>query len=559
MIVGKKKAAAPPPVREVQEPAKPEKDTSEQLLLESIENRDYSGAATYIEFLRDELNQPYTKDLALWHGYSLFHLGEYTEAISVYEKLLQQEPEDTVLHLYISSCHFYNRDFELARQEAEKGPSGDYRSRLLFHIAHQVGDEQQLLQSHSQLVGTMENQLSLAAIHYLRASYTDAIEIYQKILTLHPEFLALNVYIAMCLFKLDRFDESNETVDQYLAENSDSAVGLNLKACDYLRLFDSEIAESQLLQINKFSSASYSFIQALIQHNVVIFHDGEGGFQVLPQLVNSLPEAKFNLAILYLRDNNAPEAYNLLQNFQPVDVTENILRATALLAFGQLSVDAAMIEEANATFAEIGDMDVVRDTVPGRQCLATAKFIVGEYEACLRVLQTIEKEVGETDEFNYNKAMSLAAMSRWAEAERYFLLVKNQQYTKELYYTSWLCRCYMKNKKAESAWNLYLEAVQPEDAKTLLQIISTEGFLVGEYYYAMRAYDVLLKFTGDSSLRDGMVASAVAVFRGVLSRTEPPDRLAEVLSCLSTEPEAADTLQVIQDYIETSGEFDTAY
>jgi hypothetical protein len=81
MIVGaaKKRASAAP--REAQGPIQPQVETNEQFILQSIENRDYSGAATFIEFLRDDLGQAYTKDLALWHGYSLFHLGEYSRAI----------------------------------------------------------------------------------------------------------------------------------------------------------------------------------------------------------------------------------------------------------------------------------------------------------------------------------------------------------------------------------------------------------------------------------------------------------------------------------------------
>jgi intraflagellar transport protein 56 len=75
----------------------------------------------------------------------------------------------------------------------------------------------------------------------------------------------------------------------------------------------------------------------------------------------------------------------------------------------------------------------------------------------------------------------------------------------------------------------------------------------------MRAYDVLSKFEGDVSLRDGMIASAVGVFRGILSRKESADRLHEVLTTLASEPEAAQTLQAIQNYIETSGDFDTGY
>lgn len=555
MFVGaKKKKTQSSQPKEDLEPPVLKKETNEQYILQAIEFRDYTSVSTFIEFIRDELGLPYTKDLALWHGYSLFHLGEYTKAIEIYQKLLESEPDDTSIHLYISSCLFYNQEYDAAQESAEKGPSCDYRTRLLFHIAYKRNDEAQLLKAHSELIGTLDNQLSLAAIYYLRTNYQDAIDIYEKLIQQHPEYLALYVYIAMCQFKLDQFQESNESVDQYLAVNSDSAVGLNLKACDYFRLFTPEIAESQLLQIRKFASASYSFVDSLIQHNLVVFHNGEDGFTVLPKIADSLPEAKFNLALLYLMQNNCVEAFNLLQNFQPIDISEIVLRAVALYAFGQLQGDANLIEEANSIFSEVGSMDVVKDTVPGRQCLATSKFINGEYQDGLRILDTIEQH-DDSNEFKYNKAMSLASLQRWAEAEKYFLEVKNEYYTKEIFYLSWLCRCFIKNKKPESAWNLYAEATQIEDAKTLLQIIANDCFHEGFYYFSMKAYDALAKYEDDDTMKNGMIASAIGVFRGVLSRKETPDKVIEVLACLTSEPDAEQVLTVIQNYIETSGEF----
>lgn len=558
MIVGSTKKRAPVQQREQQIDEHALQETNDQFILQSIEGRDYSGATTFIEFLRDELNVPYTKDLALWHGYSLFHLGEYSDAIDVYTKLLKEDPEDSILNLYISSCLFYNQDYQLAREYADKGPSCDFKTRLLFHIAHQTNDETQLFQAHSQLIGTLENQLSLAAIHYMRSHYQDAIDIYQKLLIQHPEFLALHVYIAMCQFKLDQFEDSNESVDVYLGTNSDSAVALNLKACDYLRLFDAEIAESQLLQIRKFSSATYDFIDSLIKHNICIFHDGDDGFTILPKLVNNLMEARFNLSVLYMRENNPSEAYNLLGDFQPVDVNESILKATVCLAVGQLTTDAGPIEESNAIFQEIGSMEIIKDTVPGRQCLISSKFINGEYDEVLRIMQTIEQLIGECDEYNYNKGMSLAALSRWAEAERHLLLVKNTSYTREIFYNSWLCRCYIKNRKPDAAWNLYAEATSADDAKTLLQIIASDCYSAGAYYYSMKAYDVLSKYELDPMFKEGMIASSVGVFRNVLSRKETPDKLQDVVATLSTEPDAAQVLTTITQYIETSNEF-TSY
>ena len=556
MIVGSVKKKASQATKPVEEVAPPQPETCEQYLAKFIENRDFSGAATLIDFIVNELGQPLTTEYALWKGYSLFHLGQYSDAIDVYEELIKNDPDDILLNLYISSCYYYIGEYEEAKKYAEKGPSSDFRTRLIFHIAHKTNDDQELFQAHSQLVGTLENQLSLAAIHYMRTHYQDAIDIYQRLIMQHQDFLALYVYIAMCQYKLDRFDESNESVDQYLGVNSDSAVALNLKSCDYLKLFGPDVAESQLLQIKKFSSSSYEFIDALIKHNLCVFHNGTDGFTELTPLVNVLPEARYNLCILYMRENNPTEAFNLInENFQIIDINESVLKAIVYLAIGQLTNDNGPIEEANAIFKEVGEMEAYKDTVFGRQALATSKFIVGAYDDVLRIFKTIESELAENDEFNYNKAMTLAALSRWAEAERHFLLVKNPAYTREIFYNSWLCRCYIKNRKPEAAWNLYSEATSTEDAKTLLEIISNDCFRSGDYYFSMRAYDILAKYELDSTYKEGMIASAIGVFKNILSRRESPDKLQEVLSSLASEPDAEQTLQTITNYIENSGQF----
>jgi intraflagellar transport protein 56 len=61
----------------------------------------------------------------------------------------------------------------LTHQEAHKGPDGGLKSRLLFHIAHRMNHESKLLMYHSKLSDTQEDQLSLAAIHFMRAHYQE--------------------------------------------------------------------------------------------------------------------------------------------------------------------------------------------------------------------------------------------------------------------------------------------------------------------------------------------------------------------------------------------------
>lgn len=64
----------------------------------------------------------------------------------------------------------------------ERIPHSRLKIRLQFHLAHKLGDENKLMECHKQLADVIEDQLSLASIHYLRAHYQEAIDIYKRIL-----------------------------------------------------------------------------------------------------------------------------------------------------------------------------------------------------------------------------------------------------------------------------------------------------------------------------------------------------------------------------------------
>lgn len=69
-----------------------------------------------------------------------------------------------------------------AKEILEKEPQSGLKTRLNFHLAHKLGDETALMEHHQQLQDILEDQLSLAAIHYLRAHYQEAIDIYKRLL-----------------------------------------------------------------------------------------------------------------------------------------------------------------------------------------------------------------------------------------------------------------------------------------------------------------------------------------------------------------------------------------
>lgn len=69
-----------------------------------------------------------------------------------------------------------------AQEIIEAIPNSPLKVRLLFHLAHKLIDENRLLELHGSLRDVDEDQLSLASMHYLRAHYQDAIDIYKKLL-----------------------------------------------------------------------------------------------------------------------------------------------------------------------------------------------------------------------------------------------------------------------------------------------------------------------------------------------------------------------------------------
>lgn len=54
------------------------------------------------------------------------------------------------------------------------------------------------------------------------------------------------MYVALCYYKLDYYDVSQEVLAVYLQSIPDSTIALNLKACNHFRLYNGKAAEVQL-------------------------------------------------------------------------------------------------------------------------------------------------------------------------------------------------------------------------------------------------------------------------------------------------------------------------
>jgi len=509
--------------------ANPKNAKGQPALEDFILKRDYTGALTLLEF-RLKCQDGDAKDLLLWIGYCAFHIGNYKRAEDAYRELLSAHDVGGVVHLYIACCYFFQQMYEEAEKEAELARDDPLKTRILFHIAHRLGDENKLMAHHQRLQETKLDFLSLAAVHYLRSHHHDATEIYKRLLMEHRDDIALNVYVAMCYFKLDIYDVSLEILAVYLQSFPDSIIGVNLKACNSFRLYNGKAAEAELKVLADRGIALNS--HDLLRHNLVVFSNGEHALQVLPGLVDTIPEARLNLIIFYLRRGAVNEAYELIRDVDAATPQEYILKGVVHATLGQATGSREHLKQAMQCFQLVGTAAQECDTIPGRQCMASFHFLMKHFEDVNVYLNSIKAYLYSDDDFNHNHGIALAATRNYKAAEEALLLIHSEAYRTEYVYIAWLARCYIMNGNPRSAWDLYLKMTSSNESFNLLQLIANDCYKMGHFLYAAKAFDVLERLDPDPEYWEGKRGACVGVFQMLIAGRASKEDLQDALSMI---------------------------
>jgi intraflagellar transport protein 56 len=531
----------------------PQSSESELPSVEALlQRRDYAGAAELLRARRRA--DPGDYDALAWLAYSLAHAGKHAHAEEAFRQLEEYDSDSRAEHsvhravelLQLGRVHDAE---ELARENAL--PTA-LKQRLLFHCAHRLGDEDELERQHQQLSESPEDQLAIASVHFLRGYYREAADIYKSVLEEHQCFSALNVYIALCYHKLELYDLSSRLLDSYLEEFPDSVVASNAKACNTFKLHDGAQAEKELKSlVNSCSGGSPADPAVLnadiIRHNTVVFRNGEGAEQHLPPLLAFPRETRLNLAMYHLRHTNLDSALELTSALEPVITAEYIVKAALHSQIGQRDSSTEHVRIAQELFRTVGESQAEKDTIAGRQCMASFLFLLNSFQDVLVYLDSIKAFLLDDDDFNWNYGIAKASVGQYEEAEKALRQVRSVAYKQEYPYTAWLVRSLIMNGKPESAWDVYLRTDASDDSFALLNLIANDCYSAQQFLLAAKAFDVLGRLAPTEEYARGKRGATIGAFHGVATGNERPEALKELVTMLrSASPaESADMEDVL--------------
>lgn len=288
---------------------------------------------------------------------------------------------------------------------------------------------------HSKLTKSIPDQLSLAALQYLKGEYEEEIQIYKKIY-MDKKYDALNIYLAMCYYKLEFYDIALDLVNHYLANYKTSVVAQNLKAAiKYNSEGNCRDAQNIILSLQENSKIGNVIENDdLLKHNMTVFDNDESStyhnkLKVFSSLVEVIPEAKLNLIIYFLKNDSVSQAFNLIKDLQPNNTKEYILKAIVHCLLGQQSEkNQEHLKKAQTYFQSIGASTNECDTIEGRQCMASCFRLNGLYNDEIIYLESIEAFMKDDDDFNWNYGIALAACQKYKEAEDVLMRIKREKY-----------------------------------------------------------------------------------------------------------------------------------
>lgn len=111
------------------------------------------------------------------------------------------------------------------------------------------------------------------------------------------------------------------------------------------------------------------------------------------------------------------------------------------------------------------------------------------------------------------------------------------------------------NKKPHLAWEIYINMETSNESLALLNLIANDCYKMGQFYFSVKAFDVLERLDADPEFWEGKRGAAIGVFQMVVAGQENKEKLIEVIQMLknTSNPHSEYVVQVMKKWGKDNG------
>jgi tetratricopeptide (TPR) repeat protein len=184
--------------------------------------------------LKDELTQ----------GNELFNAGNYTEAIAVYSKMLEDNPEIYILNKNIGNAYFEMEDYDQAeayyKKILDEDPEATDAKISIGNCYANRGDSAVALEWYNKVEFDSINDATvlynIGTSLYNSGNYDESLRYYQRSVEIQPDNLDGIYQLGLCNLTLGNKDEAIKQFEKYLEIDSETQRATQVRGfLDYLR------------------------------------------------------------------------------------------------------------------------------------------------------------------------------------------------------------------------------------------------------------------------------------------------------------------------------------
>jgi Flp pilus assembly protein TadD len=186
----------------------------------------------------DDLKAELTK------GNDFFNAGQYQEAIGVYSKMLEENPDIYILNKNIGNCYFEMEEYDQAEAHymkiLEQDPENTEAKISIGNCNANRGDTEAALEWYNKVefdsIKDATVLYNVGTTLYNSGNYSEALRYYQRTVEIQPDNLDGIYQLGLSYLTMGNKEESIKNFEKYLEIDSDSERAAQVKQfLDYLR------------------------------------------------------------------------------------------------------------------------------------------------------------------------------------------------------------------------------------------------------------------------------------------------------------------------------------